>query len=146
MSVSQSVQSVQLLSHGRLFATPWTAPCQASCLSPTPRVYSNSCPLSRWCHPMISSSVIPFSSCLQSFPASGLFQWVSSSHEVAKVLGVSASASALPMNIQWTFRTFILNVTWDKLPNLRFLTCKMGREISVSHKHLMHVKNITLAS
>ena len=44
------------------------------CLSPTPRVYSNSCPLSRWCHPTISSSVIPFSFCLQSFPASGSFQ------------------------------------------------------------------------
>ena len=44
------------------------------CPSPTPRAYSNSCPLSRWCHPTISSSVIPFSSCLQSFPASGSFQ------------------------------------------------------------------------
>ena len=45
-----------------------------SCPSPTPGVYSNSCPLSRWCHPTISSSVIPFSSCLQSFPTSGSFQ------------------------------------------------------------------------
>ena len=49
-------------------------------------VYSNSCPLSRWCHPTISSSVDPFSSHLKSFPASGFFQWVSSSHELAKVL------------------------------------------------------------
>jgi len=60
--------SVQLLSRVRLFATPWTAARQASCPSPTPRVYSNSCPLSQWCHPTISSSVVPFSSCLQSFP------------------------------------------------------------------------------
>ena len=56
------------------------------CLSPTPRVYSNSCPSSQWCHPAISSSVIPFSSCPQSLPASGFFQWVNSLHEVAKVL------------------------------------------------------------
>ena len=56
------------------------------CLSPTPGVYSNSCPLSWWCHPTISSFVIPFSSCLQSFPASGSFKWVSSSHQVPKVL------------------------------------------------------------
>ena len=67
--------SVQLLSHVPLFATPWTAARQASCPSPTPGgVYSNSCPLSRWCHPTISSSVVPFSSCPPSFPASGSFQ------------------------------------------------------------------------
>ena len=51
--------SVQLLSHDRLFATPWTTTCQASLSNTTPRVYSNSCPLSWWCHPTISSSVIP---------------------------------------------------------------------------------------
>ena len=56
------------------------------CPSPTPRVYSNSSPLSRWWHPTILSSVIPFSSCLQTFPASGSFKWISSSHQVSKVL------------------------------------------------------------
>ena len=56
------------------------------CLSPTPGIHSNSCALSRWCHPAISSSVIPFSSCPQSLPASGSFQRVNSSREVAKVL------------------------------------------------------------
>ena len=66
--------SVQLLSHVPLFATPWIAACWPPCPSPTPRVYLNSCPLSQWCHPTISSSVVPFSSCLQSFPASGSFQ------------------------------------------------------------------------
>ena len=54
------------------------------CHLPSPRACSNSCPLSWWCHPTVSSSVIPFSSCLQSFPASGSFQWVSSSNQVAK--------------------------------------------------------------
>ena len=69
-------------------------------LPPTPRVYLNSCPSSRWCHPTISSSVIPFSSCPQSlpvlgsFPMSQLFTWCGQS------IGVSASASVLPMNTQ----------------------------------------------
>ena len=62
--------SVQF-SRVQLFVTPWTFTHQASCPSPTPGVHPNPCPLSRWCHPTISSSVVPFSSCLQSFPASG---------------------------------------------------------------------------
>ena len=65
--------SVQLLSHVWLFATPWTAAPQASQPSPTLRAYSKSRPLSQTCHPAISLSVVPFSSCLQSLPASGSF-------------------------------------------------------------------------
>ena len=65
--------SLQSLSCVQLFATPWTAAHQASCPSPTPGVYSNSCALSRWCHPAISSSVVPFSSYPQSLPASESF-------------------------------------------------------------------------
>ena len=70
------------------------------CPSPTPRVYSNSYPLSRWCHPTISSSAIPFSSCLQSFPGSGSFlmSWLFPSG--SQSIGVSTSTSVLPMNIQ----------------------------------------------
>ena len=64
---------VKLLSHVQLFVTPWTAACQASLSFTSPRACSNSCLLSRWCHPPISSSVVPFSSCLQSVPASGSF-------------------------------------------------------------------------
>ena len=64
---SNSVMSNSLRHHGLQHARP-------PCPSPTLRVYSNSCPLCRWCHPTTSSSVIPFSSCLQSFPASGSFQ------------------------------------------------------------------------
>ena len=71
-----------------------------SCPSPTPRVYSDSCSLSQWCHPTILSSVIPFSSCLQSFPASGTFQMSQFFVSGGQSNGVSASASALPMNIQ----------------------------------------------
>ena len=80
------------------------------CPSPTARVYSNSCPLSQWCHPAISSSVVPFSSCLQSFPASGSFQMSQLFTWGGQSIGVSASTSALPMNTQdwsplgWTGR------------------------------------------
>ena len=79
-----------------------------SCPSPAPSVYSNSCPLSRWCHPTISSSVVPPSSCPQSLPASGSFpmsqfQRVSSNESAGQSIGVSASASVLPMNIQGWF-------------------------------------------
>ena len=70
------------------------------CSSPTPRVYSNSCPLSQWCHPAISSSVIPFSSCLQSFPTSGSFPMSQLFASGGLSIGVSASILALPMNIQ----------------------------------------------
>ena len=78
---------------------PWNSACQASLLSLSPWVCSNSCPLSRWNHPTISSSVIPFSSCPQSFPASGSFpmSWLFTSG--GQSIGVSASASVLP----WIF-------------------------------------------
>ena len=70
------------------------------CPSPTPRACSNSCPSSQWCHPTMSSSVIPFSSCLQSFPASGSFPMSQFFASGGQSTGVSASASVLPMNIQ----------------------------------------------
>ena len=70
------------------------------CPSPTPRVYPNPCPLSRWCHPAISSSVIPFSSCPQSFPASESFQMSQLFISGGRSIAVSASASVLPMNTQ----------------------------------------------
>ena len=85
----------------QLFATPWTQ-ARPPCPSPTPRNYRNSCPLSRWCHLTISSSVVPFS-CLQSFPASGSFpiSWLFVSG--GQSTGTSASASVLVMNIQGWF-------------------------------------------
>ena len=70
------------------------------CPSPTPGVYSNSCPLSQWCHPTISSSVVPFSSCVQSFPASGSFPRNQCFTSGGQSIGVSASTSVLPMNTQ----------------------------------------------
>ena len=73
------------------------------CPSPTPGVYSNSCPLSWWCHPTISSSVRPFSSCTQSFPASGSFPMSQLIASDDQNIGASASPSVLPMNIQGWF-------------------------------------------
>ena len=70
------------------------------CPSLSPRICSNSCPLSQWCHPMISSSVIPFSSCSQSSPQSGSFQMSQYFASGGQSIGVSTSASVLPMNIQ----------------------------------------------
>ena len=94
--------SVQSLSRVPLFATPWTTALQAITWSPspTPRNYPNSCLLSRWRHPTISSSVIPFSSCPQSFPASESFQMSQLFASGGQSIGVSVSTSVLPMNTQ----------------------------------------------
>ena len=70
------------------------------CPSPTPGIYPNSCLLSRWCHPTISPSVIPFSSCLQSFPTSESFQTSQFFASGGQSIGVSASATVLPVNTQ----------------------------------------------
>ena len=85
--------SDSLRPHGLQHATP-------PCPSTAPRVYTNSCPLSQWCHPTIPSSVVPFSSSLQSFPASGSFQMSQLLAWGGQSIGVSASASVLPMNTQ----------------------------------------------
>ena len=90
---SRSVKSDSLRLHGLQHARP-------TCPSPTPRVHSNSSPLSQWCHPTILSSVVPFSSCLQSFPASGSFQMSQLFTSGGQSIGGSASTSVLPMNSQ----------------------------------------------
>ena len=90
---SYSVMSDTLRPHEPQHARP-------PCPSPTPGVYPNSCPLSRWCHPTIPSSVVPFSSCPLSFPASESFPISQLLTSGSKSMGVSASTSALPMNIQ----------------------------------------------
>ena len=93
---SCSVMSDSLWPHEPQHARP-------PCPSPTPRVYPSSCPLSWWCHPTISSSEVPFSSCLQSFPASGSFQMSQLFTSGGQSIGVSASALVPPMNTQdWT--------------------------------------------
>ena len=90
---SCSVMSDSLRPHGLQHTRP-------PCPSPTPGSCSNSCPSSRWCHPAVSSSVVPFSSCLQSFPVSVSFPVSQFFASNGQRIGVSASASVLPMNIQ----------------------------------------------
>ena len=102
MTSTERSSSVQFSSVAQLCLTLWPHGLQHArlpCPSPIPGAYSNSCPLSRWCHPTISSSVIPFS-CLQSFPASGSFPMNQFFASGGQIIGVSASASVLPMNIQ----------------------------------------------
>ena len=102
---SRSVISDSLRPQGLQHARP-------PCPSAAPRVYPNSCPLSRWCHPTISSSVIPFSSCLQSFPASGSFQMSQFFSLGGQSTGISASASVLPVNTPG----LIFRMDWLDLP------------------------------
>ena len=95
------LSTVQSLSRVRLFATHGLQHATSPCVSPTAGVFSNSRPLSRWCHPTISSSVIPFSSRLQSFAESGSFQMSQFFKSGGQSIGVSASV--LPINIQEWF-------------------------------------------
>ena len=97
LQFSHSVVFDSLQPHGLLHARP-------PCPSPTPRVYWNSCPLSQWCHPNISSSAVPFSSHLQSFPASGSFQMSQFFHQVAKILEFQHQYQSF----QWICRTDLL--------------------------------------
>ena len=93
---SHSVMSNSLRLHGLQHA-------KLPCPPPTPGACTNSCPLSWWCHPTISFSVIPFSSCLQSFPASGSFPMSQFFRSGGQSIGASVSASIFPMNIQGWF-------------------------------------------
>ena len=102
-----SVMSNSLQPHRPQHARP-------PCPSPTPRVHPNSCPLSQWCQPTISSSVVPFSSCLQSFPAWGPLQLSQFFTTGGQSIGVSASASILQMNIQdWFLLGWTGWISWQ---------------------------------
>ena len=121
MSFKYLHSSVQF-SHSVVSKSLWLDEPQHSrppCPSPTPGVYPNSCPLSWWCHPAISSSVIPFSSCPQSFPASGSFPMSQLFASGGQSIGVSASTSVLPMNTQgWSpCITILMSVTLFKTAN-----------------------------
>ena len=104
LQFSRSVLSNSLQPHGLQHA-------RLPCPSPTPGACSNSCPLSRWCHPTISSSVVTFSSCLQSFPASGSFLTNQFFTSGGQSIGASTSASVLPMNIQGWFPLGLTDLT-----------------------------------
>ena len=133
---SRSVTSDSLRRHGPQHA-------RLPCPSPTPGAYVNSCPLSQWCHPAVSSSIIPFSSCLQSFPASGSLQMSHFFESGGQSIGVSASASVLPMNIQdW----FPLLTGWISLQSKglsNFFPTPQFRSISSSALNFLYNPTLT---
>ena len=96
--IQQNIQFSSVMSNS--LWPPGLQHARLPCPSPTPGAYSNSCPSHWWCHPTISSSVISFSSHLQSFPASGSFQMSRFSTSGSQSIGVAASTSVLPTNIQ----------------------------------------------
>ena len=127
------------------------------CPSPTPRVYSNSCPLSRWCHPTISSSVVPFSSCLQSFPGAGSFPMSQPFASGGQSTAVSTSTSVLPMNTQdwsplgWTGWMDLLAVQGTLKTLLQhhsskasILQCSAFFTVQLSHPYMTTGKPIAL--
>ena len=136
----RSVPSTSLRPHDPQHARP---PCPL----PTPGVYPNSCPLSRWCHPTISSSVVPFSSCPQSFLSSGSFQMSQFFTSGGQTIGVSVSASVLPMNTQdwsplvwtgWIFRQskWLSRVfSTPQFKSINFLELKFLHSLSLTSIH-----------
>ena len=125
------------------------------CPLPTPVVYPNSCPLSQWCHLTISSSVVPFISCLQSFPASGSFQMSQLFASGGQSIGVSPSASVLPMNIQdwfplgWTGWISLIfkglkSLLQHHCSSVSILWCSAFFTVQLSHPYMTTGKTIAL--
>ena len=137
-------------------ATPWMQHARFPCPSPTTGVCSNSCPSSQWCHPTISSSVVPFSSCLQSFPASGSFPMSQFLESGGQSIGVSASASVLPMNnsgliffrIDWFYLLSVQGTLKSLLQHhssrVSILQCSAFFMVQLSHPYLTTGKTIAL--
>ena len=145
---SLSVVSDSLRPHGLQHARP-------PCPSPTPGAYSNSCPLSRWCHSTISSSFTPFSSCPQSFPASGSFSMSQFFTSGGKSIGISASTSVLLMNIQdwfllgWTGWIYLQSQGLSRVlqhhsSKASILQCSAFFIVQLSHPYMTNGKTIAL--
>ena len=122
------------------------------CPSPTLRAYSNSCPSHHWCHPTVSSSVIPFSSCLQLSQHQGLFKWVSSSHQVAEVLEFQLQHQSF----QWILGLISFRMDWLDLLTVQgilksllqhhhskasILQCSAFFTVQLSHPYMIPEKN-----
>ena len=137
--ISRSVVSDSLRTHELQHARP-------PCLSPVPSACSNSCPLSRWCHPTISFSVVPFSFCLQSFPASGSFSmiWLFTSGD--QRIGASASASVLPMNIHGWFPLELTGLTSLQSKGLSRVYSLINEFKSINSSALSFLYSPTLTS
>ena len=121
------------------------------CPSPTPRVHSNSCPSSQWCHPAVSSSVIPFSSCPQSLPASGSFPMSQPFAWGGQSIEVSASASVLPMSTQdWSpldllaVQGTLKSLLQHRSSKASILQCSAFFTVQISHPYMVTGKTIAL--
>ena len=136
-----------------LFVTPWTAASQVSLSIATPGAYSNSCPSSQWYHPTISSSIVPFSSCLQSFPNQCPFQWVTSLHQVAKILEFQHQSSQRIFRtdifridclnllaVQWTLKSLLQHNS----SKASILQCSDFFTVQLSHPYMTTGKTIAL--
>ena len=145
---SHSLISNSLWPHGLQHARP-------PCLSPTARVYPNSCPLSRWCHPTISSSVISFSSTFSLSQHQGLFKWVSSLHQVAKVLEFSFSIShsneysgLISFRMDWLDHLAVQGTLKSLLQHhsskASILQCSAFFTVQLSHPYMTTRKTIAL--
>ena len=149
VQLSFLVMSGSLWPHGLQHARPF-------CPSPIPGVYANSCPLSLWCHPPISSSVVPFSSCLQSFPASGSFQMSQFFASGGQNIRVSTSTSVFSMNIQdgfplgWTgwislqSRGLSKSLLQHHSSKASILQCSAFFIVQLSHPYMTTGKTIAL--
>ena len=145
---------IQLLSHVRLFEIPWTEVCQASLSITVSLNLLNSCPLSQWYHPIISSSVTPPPLAL-SFSYQGLFQWVSSSHQMAKVSELqfqhqsfSEYSGLISFRVDW-FDLLAVQVTLKSLPHQHsskesILWCSVFFMVQLSHSYMTTGKTIAL--
>ena len=135
VQLSRSVMSDSLRPHELQHTRP-------PCPSPTPRVYPNSCPLSRWCHPTISSSVVPFFSYLQSFPASGSFQMSQLFASGVQTIGVAASTLVLLMNTQdqfplgWTGLISLQGLIQHHSSKASILRCSAFFIVQLSHPYM----------
>ena len=145
-----SVVSDSLWPHELQYARP-------PCPSPTPGVHPNPYPLSQWCHPTISSSVVPFSSCPQSFPASGSFQMSQFFTSGGQSIGVSASASVLPVNTQdwsplgWTGWISLQSKGFSRVfqhhsSKAPILRCSAFFTVQLSHPYMTTGKTIALTT
>ena len=140
---SRSVMSNSLWPHGLHLA-------RRPCPSPTPRVHPNSCPLSRWCHSTISSSVVPFSSCLQFFPVSGSFQMSHFFESGGQSIGISASTSVLPMNIQDYFPLGLTGLIYLLLQHhsskASIFQCSAFFIVQLSHPYIPFTKHCVITA
>ena len=134
---SCSVVSNSLQPHELQHARP-------SCPSPTPGVHPNPCPSSRWCHPTISSSFVPFSSCPQSFPASGSFPVSQLFASGGQSTGVSASTSVFPMNIQdWFLYDGLVGSPWSPRDSQEFSPTPQFKSINSSALSFLYSPTLT---